>query len=83
MKLKKGQGLPLNVIIIAVIALIVLVVIIAIFSGKLRGFGKGATDCATRQGECEDLAECPEGSIYIPQTNCEAEDEICCAEGYT
>lgn len=35
---KKAQGLPLNVIIIAVLVLIVLVVLVVIFSGKLGKF---------------------------------------------
>ncbi len=33
--MKKGQGLSLNVIIIAALALIVLVVLVAIFTGKM------------------------------------------------
>lgn len=41
---KKAQGMPLNVIIIAVICLIVLVVLVLIFSGKIKGFGKGTDD---------------------------------------
>ncbi|MBW3003967.1 hypothetical protein KY328_00435 [Candidatus Woesearchaeota archaeon] len=36
--MKKGQGISLNVIIIAAIALIVLVVLVAIFTGRLGGF---------------------------------------------
>ena len=35
---KKGQGLSLNVIIIAVLALIVLVVLVAIFTGRITLF---------------------------------------------
>ena len=36
--MKKGQGLPLNTIIIAIIVLVVLVVIIAIFTGRIAIF---------------------------------------------
>ena len=43
---KKAQGIPLNVIVIAVIALIVLVVLSLIFSGKIKGFGKGVDETA-------------------------------------
>ena len=42
MRLKKAQGLSMNIVIVAVIAIIVLIVIVAIFSGKARQFGKGA-----------------------------------------
>ena len=38
---KKGQGLSLNVIIIAALALIVLVVLVAIFTGQIGGFRSG------------------------------------------
>ena len=38
--MKKGQGISLNVIIIAAIALIVLVVLIAIFTGRLNVFNR-------------------------------------------
>ncbi len=36
--MKKGQGLPLNTIIIAIIVLVVLVIIIAIFTGRIGIF---------------------------------------------
>jgi len=38
---KKGQGLSLNVIIVAAIALIVLVVLVMIFTGRIGIFEKG------------------------------------------
>ena len=38
---KKGQGLSLNVIIIAALALIVLVVLIMVFTGRIAVFEKG------------------------------------------
>lgn len=41
---KKGQGLPLNVIVIAIIVLVVLVVIISIFMGKIVSFDKGVSE---------------------------------------
>jgi len=50
---KKGQGLPLNVIIIAAIVLIVLVVLWAIFTGRMGVFSKGLTD-VTKGGTCEE-----------------------------
>jgi hypothetical protein len=47
MNFKKGQGLPLNIIIIAAIVLIVLVVIVVIFSGRITLFGKGLKEQAS------------------------------------
>ncbi len=44
MQNKKGQGLPLNVIIIAVLVLIVLVVLVIIFSGKIGKFSSSTSD---------------------------------------
>ena len=40
MKSKKGQGISINVIIVAAVALIVLVVLIAVFTGRIGIFGK-------------------------------------------
>jgi hypothetical protein len=38
---KKGQGLSLNVIIVAALALIVLVVLVVVFTGRISIFEKG------------------------------------------
>ena len=38
---KRGQGLPLNVIIIAMISLVVLVILILIFTGRIALFERG------------------------------------------
>lgn len=46
---KKGQGLPLNVIILAALALIVLVVLVAIFAGRVSIFDKGVS----KEGQSE------------------------------
>ncbi len=63
MMLKKGQGMPVNVIIIAAVALLVLIVLVAIFSGKINIFSKGYSStseneqskvCAARGGYCCD-----------------------------
>ena len=40
---KKGQGMPLNTIIIAIIVLVVLVVLVAIFTGRISLFEKDVT----------------------------------------
>ncbi|MBS3158373.1 hypothetical protein J4206_03725 [Candidatus Woesearchaeota archaeon] len=88
MNSKKAQGMPINVIIIAVIALILLVVILAITSGKLKVFGKGTANCKALGGNCE--SSCPpsgkssEQYKEIEGTSCK--DEIigntCCIALY-
>ena len=61
---KKGQGMSVNVIIIAAIALIVLVVLVAIFTGRLGIF----TGALKKTGTCESLGgEC--------QSNCNSAQE--------
>ena len=50
--MKKGQGLPLNVIIIAAIVLIVLVVLWAIFTGRMGVFTKGLKTTTEEQLTC-------------------------------
>jgi hypothetical protein len=50
---KRGQGISINVIIVAAIALIVLVVLWAIFTGRMGGFTtgvKGTQDCKAACG---------------------------------
>jgi hypothetical protein len=48
---KKGDGLSINVIIVAAIALIVLVVLVAIFTGRMGNWGRGIDD-ATKGQKC-------------------------------
>ena len=61
-KNKKGQGLPLNTIIIAIIVIVVLVVIILIFSGNILHFQSAANadqQCRAAHGVCvKDAATC-------------------------
>jgi len=76
MKSKRGQGLPLNTIVIAAIVLIVLVVLVMIFTGSMGGFVKGLKkECVNDLGgvcgnfKCDSPA--PAGSIPITGTDCE------------
>lgn len=82
LKKKKGQGLPLNTIIIAAIALVVLVVIIYFFMTKFTGFGEGVDDCVSITGEgCkgQPCSELGRGYVTIPSTNCiEEQGQYCC-----
>ncbi len=43
-KMKKGQGLSLNMIIIAALALIILIVLVLIFSGKVGKTSEGVSE---------------------------------------
>ena len=49
----KGQGISLNVVVIAAIALLVLVILSVIFVGRLGLFGEKAADCEQKGGECK------------------------------
>lgn len=54
-KMKKGQGMSINVIIIAVLALLVLVILAFIFTGKMTKFAQTTADCEAISGNvCED-----------------------------
>lgn len=63
--MKRGQGMPLNVIIIAVIVIIVLVVLVAIFTGQLGGFQKSLAEC---KGQCVPESQC---AAIAPEGDCE------------
>lgn len=81
---KRGQGLPINVIIIAALALIVLVVIAAVFTGRFKIFSESLDSCSTKQGECkkgcEPNVEAVIRSAKCPETPKEKEDgkNTCC-----
>lgn len=57
MKLKKGQGISVNVIIIAAIALIVLVVLVAVFTGRFGIFATGVDKATTCEEACKALGQ--------------------------
>jgi len=77
MKSKKSQGLPMNVIIIAVIVLIVLIVIIAIFTGRAGIFTKNMRSCELNGGECVKPGECENApaDFDCPEGK---EKKVCC-----
>ena len=54
-KMKKAQGISLNVIIIAAIALIVLVVLVAVFTGRFGIFAGGIKEAANCDKGCKAL----------------------------
>jgi len=66
--MSKGQGLSMNVIIVAAIALLVLVVLIAIFSGRMGSFNR---DLNEQTGKLD----CP-GAMPLAADGCPANDQL-------
>lgn len=79
---KRGQGLPLNTIIIALLVITVLVVVVVIFTGQTKNFTAGLRDCATSGGTCEaGTDQCPAGYSKAPLSSCDkkdGKDQTCC-----
>ena len=76
---ERAQGMPLNIIIIAVILLIVLVVILSIFSGNISKFSKDLQSCGTRNGVCNE--NCGDGQVKIEGVSCPKKgdkEQVCC-----
>ena len=78
---KKGQGLPINVIIIAVLALLVLVILALIFTGKI---GSTVTQIDECKGQCVAPDQCTGVYKKITSDPCldsddkKREDVVCC-----
>ena len=64
---RKGQGLPLNTIIIAIIVLVVLVVIVAIFTGRI---GKFETSLSSEEQQAKVQAEALKSSGNLQTGEC-------------
>ena len=74
---KRGQGLPVTTIIIAILALLVLVVILLIFTGKIRVFGGELVSCSGKGGFCY-AGDCAFGyQTALQETDC-AQNQKCC-----
>jgi len=78
MKSKRGQGLPMNTIVIAAIVLVVMVVLILIFTGRMGGFTQDIQQCTAKGGECVGTTECTQGNVI--EGKCDKTDEICCVK---
>lgn len=70
--MRKGQGLPINLIVLIVIALVVIVVLLFIFRDRASGFNETMDACKLAGGECkvsclssEDAiaAHCPDAQV--------------------
>ena len=79
---KKGQGMSINVIIIAVLALLVLVVLAFIFTGKIGKFSSATANCESISGNTCDYS-CSSGYVEDNSRSCldsdnEPTGEVCC-----
>jgi len=73
LKNKKSQGLPINVIVIAVIGLIVLGVVIGIFSGKFGDFTSGVESIGNPAETCLEQSS-PGATTNLRDDNCESDE---------
>jgi hypothetical protein len=80
---KRGQGISMNVIIIAAIALLVLVVLSVVFMGRMGTFSSGSADCNNQGGVCAEV--CGTGDAAGHPTTYNAAEcpdtKICCIVG--
>jgi hypothetical protein len=82
---KKGDGLSINVIVVATIAILVLVILSVIFMGRMSIFTKNSNDCTKQKGICMDR-ECEVGYTEHPSAVCYGADgkvdtyTVCCVE---
>ena len=64
-KIKKGQGLSMNVIIVAALALLVLIILAMIFTGRVKIFSTTSRLCANQGEGAKCLDTCPSNSIQV------------------
>jgi hypothetical protein len=81
MNMKKGQGLSMNVIIIAAIALLVLVILSVLVLRAGGGINEGTGCEKAAQGvcaySCSDITQ-PGNWIRTPSHNCANSEMVCC-----
>ena len=84
---KKGQGLPLNTVIIGILVILVLVILSSVVSSFFVNSYDGAVNsCASAPGKCFDndthkcVSETEQGNEIKGhnKTGCEEEDYLCC-----
>ncbi|MFH1589979.1 MAG: hypothetical protein ABIB43_05415 [archaeon] len=75
---KKGQGISINVIIIAAIALLVLVILAVLIGGSGRDLAKG-TKCITAGGVCQLNANNCDADKLIEGTDLCPVGKECCS----
>jgi hypothetical protein len=85
--MKKAQGMPLNVIIIAILCLVVLVILIWMTTGKIQSFGKGINETTKVEicpsAQIKSIAQCDNPLVGTFVKNAQNEklgySEVCCS----
>ncbi|MBU0665821.1 MAG: hypothetical protein ABIC91_01390 [Nanoarchaeota archaeon] len=76
---KKGQGISMNVIIIAAIALLVLVILSVLVLNAGGKIGTGTNCAGVQNSECADsIAGCRDGFIRDITKSCTDKTRVCC-----
>ena len=78
--MRKAQGLPMNVIIVAILLLIALVVLGTMFYRGSLKFGQSTSSCTEKGGTCEASAVACQNKegVVSPQLRCEDTKKVCC-----
>ena len=79
MNTKKGMGLSLNVIIIAIIGLCVLIVLVFIFTRSSSDFATSISDCESMGGSC---AKSCSDEFAPMSVECPEETDFCCVRAF-
>lgn len=80
----RGQGISVNVIIIAAIALVVMVILIALVLNTGGGLNQGVFACeslgtANADYQCADeFTGCQDGWVRANMRSCQQEGTVCC-----
>jgi hypothetical protein len=81
LKEKRGEGLPFNIIIIAILGIVVLFVIIFAFHRSTGGNIDILNSCTSKGGVCNTESEgCGPSEIQLPGAECVQDKPICCKE---
>lgn len=88
--MKKAQGLPITVIIIAILGLVVLFVLLGIFGFRAQKFGKGVSEAqesvcpanaVMSASECESLGGEPQIGSFVKEDKSRLGFmEVCCTK---
>tara|TARA_Y100000310_G_C20581606_1_gene763288 strand:+ start:398 stop:646 length:249 start_codon:yes stop_codon:yes gene_type:complete len=76
LKIKKGQGLPIRIIVVAAILLIVMFLVILFFRRGLDDSAGDLQNCGFKGGKCE--PSCGENSIEL-NAECDPPTNKCCS----
>jgi len=80
MDFRKGQGLSLGFIIVAIIGVAVLVVVLFAFNKGFDAFSADTLSCQGKGGRCQEEPCDPETQVEFFRTDCDENEELthCC-----